>query len=122
MYTFTANSCYRHVGCLHFRSIPQEHWLINEDWPRCARNYSEENQTRPLHSTRSVYHKRIVFTHDFNNRALNNAQLLSHASYMHNNIINRGYNKSSGVTAIHLNGESDPNYPRTSGITHVIGL
>ena len=67
-------------GCLHFRAVPQEHWLINEDWPRRARNYNEENQTRPLHSTRSVYHKRIVFTHGFINITLRDARLLSHAS------------------------------------------
>jgi len=67
-------------GCLHFRSIPQEHWLINEDWPRRAQNYNEENQTRPLHSTRSVYHKRIVFTHGFIDITLNIVHLLSNVS------------------------------------------
>ena len=37
---------------------------------------------------------------------------------MHNNIINRGYNVSSRVAVMNLNGgESDPNYPRASGIT-----
>ena len=40
--------------CLHFRTVPQEHWLINKDWPRRTRNYNEENQTCRLHSTPSV--------------------------------------------------------------------
>ena len=31
--------------CLHFRTVPQEHWLINEDSPRRPRDYNEENQT-----------------------------------------------------------------------------
>ena len=41
-------------GCLHSRIVPQEHWLINDDYPRRARNYNEENQTHPFRSTRSV--------------------------------------------------------------------
>jgi len=67
-------------GCLHFRTVPQEHRLINKDWPRRARNYNEENQTRPMHSTRSVYHKIIVFTHGFIKITLSNALLLSNTS------------------------------------------
>jgi len=66
-------------GCLHFRSVPQEHRLINKDWPRSTHNYNEENQTRPLHSTHSVCHKRILFTHGFINITLSNAHLLSNA-------------------------------------------
>jgi len=46
-------------GCLHFRTVPQEHRLINKDWPRRARNYNEENQTRSLLSTRSVITKEL---------------------------------------------------------------
>jgi len=37
-------------GCLHFRTVPQEHRLINEVCPRRARKYNEENQT--AHYTR----------------------------------------------------------------------
>jgi len=57
-------------GCLHFRTVPQELWLINKDSSRCARDYNKENQTRPFHSTRSVKPTRIVFTHGFINISL----------------------------------------------------
>jgi len=34
--------CVTGKGCLHFRKIPQEHWLINKDYSRHARNYNEK--------------------------------------------------------------------------------
>jgi len=52
-------------GCLHFRTVPQEHRLINKDWPSRARNYNEENQiaryTRPAQfNTKELYSLMVV--------------------------------------------------------------
>jgi len=44
--------------CLHFRTVPQEHWLFNKDSSRRARNYNKENQTPPFHVTHSVNTKK----------------------------------------------------------------
>jgi len=48
--------------CLRFRTVSQEHWLINEDCSRRARNYNEENQTRPFRSTHSVKYKKVLYS------------------------------------------------------------